>query len=802
MAYFFAGRQRRPDFAAARLICLDGSVLPGSLERFDVPLEGKELTVGRGERCELRLAARQVSRHHARLFTGDKGWAVEDLDSTNGIFLNGRRLTAGWLQDGDDISFGPVTFRFTLTGASRSAAVDPSANRTALDLRQSMLAVRTTPGLLVLNASPENRAALIKAGLQTGHHVLATSGVAGATQCAGFDPDLIVLDLTGPESGEHDVILRALAAHARDIPVLPVLPSSGSASGIHEAARALRLTLVDPLQPPLNPQATAMAFATLPKAKLPLRHEDLIAARERYQFVVHYQPKVEIASGRVVGAEALVRWAHPERGMIPPDRFIALAERTGEITALTFTVLDQVLEVLAQLAPHRSDFSISINLSVKSLAEEGFADRLIAEVGRAGISPHRIVLEITETLAMSGRGLYLEVLQRFRQHGFGLSLDDFGTGHSSLEELHQMPFTELKIDKHFVLDLLHDRNALAIVQSTTRLARDLGLSVVAEGVETIEVLDELRSMGCTQAQGYLIGRPMPWLELLGWLSPTALGQPSFALASCRPGAAGSPCRPSPAYGVAGRTATALPALPPSDPHKAISDFLAAISHELRTPLNAMVGFSEILEKQMFGPLGNERYRDYARDIRDSGNHLIQIVGNLLDLCEAERQHAAEAAVPVGDLVNACAAAAAGDAARRGVAVNAHVPAGMPGLWADEARLRQILVNLIGNAVRSVPAGGRVAVGARRTVDGGVALFVSTAIDGRQPAPAQEVILPCCDGRSVCPQRSDCPAATAELPLTRALAEAHGATLHLDTEPGIGSTATVTFPAERIGPQSA
>ncbi len=505
----------------ARLICLDSTVLE-STESHILPLLGDaETTIGRAEHCTLRLRPRQVSRVHARIFAGERGWAVEDLDSTNGVFINGRRLTAAWLQDGDEIGCGPVSFRYSLDPTGRPAASDSLSGRTALDWRRHVPSSRSRPGLLVVEPVGDHRRAVIVAGLRTGYNLLIAPREGLGKVLDGFDPDLIVVDLSQIRLSDQSAMLGIVAERARDIPILPILAPECDAAAFRRRVQALRLSLVEPFCRVVEADALAEALTAVPETARPLRPADLGEGMRRHDFLLHFQPKIDIASGEVVGAEALMRWRHPERGMIPPDRFISLAERSGEITALTFLVLEQVVDVLRALERQRPDLSVSVNISARSLAEDGFADRFVASLTEAGIAPERIVLEITETVAMSAPDLVRRVLDGLRRRGFGLSLDDFGTGYSSLEELHRMPFTELKIDKQFVFGLLNDRNAHAITRSTLRLGRELGLKTVAEGVETPAVLDQLRVLGCDIAQGYLISRPLPAADFLSWLARPA-----------------------------------------------------------------------------------------------------------------------------------------------------------------------------------------------------------------------------------------------------------------------------------------
>ncbi len=265
--------------------------------------------------------------------------------------------------------------------------------------------------------------------------------------------------------------------------------------------------------------------------------------------VLHYQPKVSLGSGRVEGVEALVRWPHPERGLVAPDEFIPLAERTGLIRPLTTLVIEQALAQCRAWHAAGWPLVVAVNLSARSLQD----GRLPEDVGRllaaAGVQARWLKLELTESMVMEDRVRAVEVLDRLHAMGLSLSIDDFGTGYSSLAYLKRLPVDELKIDKSFILHLAVDGNDAVIARSTVDLGHNLGLKVVAEGVETPEVCGQLAAMGCDIAQGYLISRPLPAEDLTRWLTnwqqrhgdtiPPRVADPALA------GSPGSPGRPGP-----------------------------------------------------------------------------------------------------------------------------------------------------------------------------------------------------------------------------------------------------------------
>jgi diguanylate cyclase (GGDEF)-like protein len=243
-----------------------------------------------------------------------------------------------------------------------------------------------------------------------------------------------------------------------------------------------------------------------------LRH----ALRTGEQLELAVQPQVDVASGELRAVEALVRWHHPQRGVVPPDAFVSLAERSGLIAALTQRVLDLALQARAAWSAAGLEINIAVNLSASNLLDASFpteVERLLAQHGAGG---DMLCLELTETMLLADEGRAADVLEHLSRFGVELSIDDFGTGHSSLTRLRDLPLDELKVDRSFVAAMHADAEAAAIVRSTVHLAHELGLRVVAEGVELPEHLEALEAAGCDLAQGYLLARPMPAADLLAW----------------------------------------------------------------------------------------------------------------------------------------------------------------------------------------------------------------------------------------------------------------------------------------------
>ncbi|ATP44964.1 GGDEF-domain containing protein [Pseudomonas putida] len=240
------------------------------------------------------------------------------------------------------------------------------------------------------------------------------------------------------------------------------------------------------------------------------------AALAERQFILHYQPQIRLDTHQVLGYEALVRWDHPEFGLLYPDRFIGLAERSGFIIELGWEVLRLACEALARWHAQGREARLAVNVSALQLRQAGFSTRLLNKLQRYGIAPHRLELEITETTILDPEGTAVEHLQRLRQAGLGISLDDFGRGYAGFAHLHSLPLSKLKIDRSLIAPLSNSHDDSPIVSSTIILAKRLGLEVVAEGVETREQVVCLKLAGCDIAQGYHFSRPLSSAQLLDY----------------------------------------------------------------------------------------------------------------------------------------------------------------------------------------------------------------------------------------------------------------------------------------------
>jgi len=285
-------------------------------------------------------------------------------------------------------------------------------------------------------------------------------------------------------------------------------------------AQGLRLPIAGTLSKPVERKelvrllaATAPARAGPDQAtRVPPTPQQLAAALDAGDIFPLYQPKVSLATGALVGVEALARWTSVEHGIVPPDVFIPMAEAHGLIGRVTEAIMTQALAGCARLRAGGAWCSVAVNLSAACLHDPGLTEWIDEALRASQLPPGALTIELTESCAV-GDAAAAEILTRLRIRGFELSIDDFGTGHSSLLSLLRLPFSELKIDKSFVLACLEDPEAQKIVRATVALARELGLRTVAEGIETQPLADALQRFGCEVGQGWLFGRPTE-VELL------------------------------------------------------------------------------------------------------------------------------------------------------------------------------------------------------------------------------------------------------------------------------------------------
>ena len=334
-------------------------------------------------------------------------------------------------------------------------------------------------------------------------------------------PDVIIVDLDMPGMDGIEFIGHvAQRKLARAIIVASALDPA-LLNTVQTMARAYGLRVLGCVEKPMTAPKLADVLALFDvspdadedEVALDVTAEAIAEGLARDEFLPFFQPQVTFSNGQVIGVEALARWRRADGAIVRPAQFIPMLEREQQIDRRTDRILEKACAWKARWARSGISLKISVNVSMLNLADVAAADRFQHIVRSHGVDPREIVLEITESSVMGEAAHALNVLARLRLKGFGLSVDDFGTGYSSLSQLSQIPFTELKIDQSFVTGAANQPRKRAVIEASLELARKLNLSVVAEGVETVEDWQMLAELGCTYAQGYLISRPVPGDQL-------------------------------------------------------------------------------------------------------------------------------------------------------------------------------------------------------------------------------------------------------------------------------------------------
>lgn len=335
------------------------------------------------------------------------------------------------------------------------------------------------------------------------------------------DVTLVDLDLPGMDGIEFIGIVAGERL-SRSIAVVSAMEPA-LLNTVQMMAVASGLRVLGCVEKPLTPGKLTRAlslFEADPSVveadeEVPFTLSQVSDALARGDIVPYFQPQTEFSNGRITQVEALARWRLPDGRFVPPARFVPVLERGGQIEQLTEHMLTQSCLWWTRWRADGVNQRISVNVSAQNLTGPEIADRYETILREHGLTPDRIILEITESSVMSDTARGLGMLARLRLKGFGLSVDDFGTGYSSLSQLSQIPFSELKIDRSFVSGADHQPRKRAMIETSLDLARKLGLIVVAEGVESMEEWQLLAQLGCHYAQGYLISPPVPGEELLG-----------------------------------------------------------------------------------------------------------------------------------------------------------------------------------------------------------------------------------------------------------------------------------------------
>jgi EAL domain-containing protein (putative c-di-GMP-specific phosphodiesterase class I)/ActR/RegA family two-component response regulator len=381
--------------------------------------------------------------------------------------------------------------------------------------------------LLVVDDERIQRMIVIRAVAPLGYAVDSAASLRDATaQLALYRYDAVILDLALGET-EGISLLRALRDGESD-PVLIFLSHLDQRviAASLRLASTMGLRVAGMLQKPASPCALRALLRDAPERQTrpsesferPPSVDELADAIRTRAILPYFQPKVSLRDGTVVGVEALARWPSHGDNRMMPDMFIPLSEQSGLIIPLTFHIMRASLEACGRWRSRYPNCSVAVNISPLVLADPTLPDSVERLLSAIGLGPGALIAEITESTVIANPLIAAEILTRFRIKGIELSIDDFGTGHSSLLALLRLPFSELKIDRSFISQCDTDPEAWKIVRATLSMARELGLRVVAEGIETQSIANMLRDVGCDVGQGWYYGRAMPEADLLPWLA--------------------------------------------------------------------------------------------------------------------------------------------------------------------------------------------------------------------------------------------------------------------------------------------
>ena len=352
----------------------------------------------------------------------------------------------------------------------------------------------------------------------------------------GQDVDLVICDLNMPEMDGLE-FLRHLSEDPRGIAIIII--SALDSKLIASAGRMAKMygvRLLGAIEKPVMPDRLEALLLRYDLNEIKWQRpanirsftvDEIMHGIRANQFVPYFQPQADFGTGQIEGAEALARWLHPEEGLVSPASFISVLEESGQIEELTFSMLEKAAEACYRCHEKGHRLTISVNLSLVSLNDTGLADQITKVVRNVGLDPKFLMLEVTESAAMTNEASALENLTRLCMNGFSLSIDDYGTGYSSLQQLTRIAFSELKIDQSFVKDFAENELSQIVVGSSIDMAHKLRVKSVAEGVESRLEWDALKNIGCDLAQGYYIAKPMDESELTEFVGRVNGGEKLF-----------------------------------------------------------------------------------------------------------------------------------------------------------------------------------------------------------------------------------------------------------------------------------
>ena len=410
--------------------------------------------------------------------------------------------------------------------------MSPLADRAAkgfIAMVTASAALRAIDSVLIVDDSRVQRriAGALCEALRINRILEAEDGVAALALLDSLPapPDLLIVDLEMPRMDGSELLSALSTRHLRSPVIVASSRESALRHSVEDMGTALGLRILGSLPKPLTEAALGKLLQRQPgntasehlPASPSIDPDALRTAIERREISVFYHPQVEVGSARVRGLEALARWHHPQQGWIPPDAFIPVAEQHGLIHALTLHVMDQAMAQSARWARQGLDLSIAINVSPLLLDRPDLVQEISALQCKHQLRAEQVVVEVTESTLLRDLAIALGVLTRLRLRGFRLSLDDYGTGFSSMQQLARIPFTELKIDRSFVHGASERDSLQVILRSALEMANELGLETVAEGVESVQDWRLVRQFGCTLAQGWLLAKAMPAADFEPWL---------------------------------------------------------------------------------------------------------------------------------------------------------------------------------------------------------------------------------------------------------------------------------------------